>query len=52
MYKAIVNASSDFKLDGHASLDLIKIDKDTYHIIQNDQSLIAKLVLSNFNQKK
>lgn len=53
MYKAKVNASYEFDLNKEAvdQLDAVETSTNKYHILQNNSSVKANIVSSNFNKK-
>lgn len=53
MYKAKVNASYEFDLNKEAvdQLDAVETSTNKYHILQNNSSIKANIVSSNFNKK-
>lgn len=53
MYKAKVNASYEFELTQEAinQLDAVETSTNKYHILQNNSSIKANIVSSDFNKK-
>lgn len=53
MYKTKVNASHNFDIseEDAKQLDVVSTSKNTYHILQNNQSIKAKVLRSDFNEK-
>ncbi len=53
MYKAKVNASYEFDVTEEAvdQLDAVETSTNKYHILQNNSSIKANIVSSNFNKK-
>jgi biotin carboxyl carrier protein len=53
MYKAKVNASYEFDLTEEAvdQLDAVETSTNKYHILQNNSSIKANIVSSDFNKK-
>ena len=53
MYKAKVNASYEFDITEEAvdQLDAVETSTNKYHILQNNSSIKANIVSSNFNKK-
>ncbi|MHA7843109.1 MAG: acyl-CoA carboxylase biotin carboxyl carrier protein subunit [Winogradskyella sp.] len=53
MYKAKVNASYEFDVNKEAvdQLDAVETSTNKYHILQNNSSIKANIVSSNFNKK-
>jgi len=53
MYKAKVNASYEFDVTKEAvdQLDAVETSTNKYHILQNNGSIKANIVSSNFNKK-
>ena len=53
MYKAKVNASYEFDINQEAvdQLDAVETSTNKYHILQNNSSIKANIVSSNFNKK-
>ncbi len=53
MYKAKVNASYEFDINQEAvdQLDAVETSTYKYHILQNNSSIKANIVSSNFNKK-
>lgn len=53
MYKAKVNASYEFDVSKEAvdQLDAVKTSTNKYHILQNNSSIKANIVNSDFNKK-
>ncbi|MCT4630973.1 acetyl-CoA carboxylase biotin carboxyl carrier protein subunit [Winogradskyella sp.] len=53
MYKAKVNASHEFNIDQEAveQLDAVETSTNRYHILQDNSSIKAKILTSNFNKK-
>ena len=53
MYKAKVNASHQFDIseEDAAQLDVVSTSKQTFHILQNNESIRAKVLHSDFNKK-
>ncbi|MCB0398691.1 MAG: acetyl-CoA carboxylase biotin carboxyl carrier protein subunit [Winogradskyella sp.] len=53
MYKAKVNASYEFDVTKEAidQLDAVETSTNKYHILQNNSSIKANIVSSNFNKK-
>lgn len=54
MYKIKVNNSHSFEVSNEDldKLDVIETTSDNYHILQNNQSLKASILNSNFNRKR
>ncbi|MCA0131801.1 acetyl-CoA carboxylase biotin carboxyl carrier protein subunit [Winogradskyella alexanderae] len=54
MYKAKVNASYDFDVNEEAAeqLDAVETSTNQYHILHDNASIKAKILDSNFNNKK
>lgn len=53
MYKAKVNASYEFDVTEEAidQLDAVETSTNKYHILQNNSSIKASIVVSDFNKK-
>ena len=53
MYKAKVNASYEFDINQEAvdQLDAVETSTNKYHILQNNSSIKANIVSSDFNKK-
>lgn len=54
MYKTKVNASHQFEIseEDATQLDVVSTSKHTFHILQNNESITAKVLHTDFNKKK